>query len=195
MRVRKHNGTEQVAIIAASLCLLSTFSLEVRAEPPAEKPPRFGIYMPKLDVYTQTDDVATRIISYERSINLADIPLAEHPIISEDDLLSYDWETHTLHLKKSAWWRVHPPSSHGLPFVVVVDGAPIYVGAFWTQFSSIPSEVPVIIWDYEKKATDMPILPRAIKRDAAPDPRDNRKLKAVLKALDKLKTDEASAKR
>jgi hypothetical protein len=121
------------------------------------KRPRFGIYMPKLDVYTQTSDVQDRVIAYERTTKPGEIPLAKYPIISEDDVLGYDWDTHTLQLRNSIWFTVRQPGMHGLPFVVVVDGVPIYVGAFWSDLSSIPSVVPSIRWDDQRKSKEISI--------------------------------------
>jgi hypothetical protein len=152
------------------------------------KQPRFGIYMPKLDVYTQTQDVTERVIAYQRTTKLSEIPLAEFPIVSEEDLLSYDWDTHALEMTNSFWFRVRQPSSHGIPFVVVVDGVPIYVGAFWSQYSSIPSGVPTIMWDGQQKSRRISIgkasLPAKSGQD---DPRFNEKLKQALQELGKLK--------
>jgi hypothetical protein len=154
------------------------------------KRPRFGIYMPKLDVYTATPDVQDRVAAYLRTTKPGEIPLAGHPIVSEDDIVSYDWETHTLHLKRSVWFTIRQPGVYGVPFVVVVDGVPCYVGAFWSAVSSIPSHVPCIIWDHERKSKDITIqkaYPTA-KSGQGDDPRSNEQLKNVLQELGKLRT-------
>ena len=174
--------------LAATLVSVTAFSFSASAE--ETKRPRFGIYMPKLDVYTQTMDVTERVIAYQRTSKPDEIPLAEFPIISDEDLLSYDWETHTLELRKSRWFMVRSPSSHGIPFVVVVDGVPIYVGAFWSEFSSIPSSVPTIMWDDRQtsKAMTIGLGSRATTSDDRKDPRSNEKLKQALQELGKLKS-------
>jgi hypothetical protein len=146
--------------------------------------------MPKLDVYTQTSDVQDRVIAYERTTKPGEIPLAEFPIISEEDVLGYDWDTHTLQLRNSIWFTVRQPGMHGLPFVVVVDGVPIYVGAFWSDDSSIGSAVPSIRWDDQRKSKKISIQ-RAYpssRSGQVDDPRTNEKLKKVLQELGKLKT-------
>jgi hypothetical protein len=154
--------------------------------------PRFGIFMPRLDVYSQTPDVIDRVTAYLRRSDPSEIPLAEYPIISEEDLLSYDWNTHTMHLGQSIWFRIREPGVHGLPFVVVVDGAPLYVGAFWSHISSIATPLPVIMWDHERKSKDLVIqraypTPEAAGKSA--DPRGNPRLKRVLEELGKLEVD------
>jgi hypothetical protein len=153
------------------------------------KQPRFGIYMPKLDVYTATSDVTERVTSYLRTMKPGEIPLAEFPIVSEEDLLSYDWDTHTFELSQRLWFRIRRPGSHGLPFIVVVDGLPIYVGAFWSSSSSIPSSVPIIMWDGEQKSKEL-VIQRAYPTaefGKGDDPRSNEKLRQVLQDLGKLK--------
>jgi hypothetical protein len=175
-------------LLALAAILVSAIVSAAAAE--GVKQPRFGIYMPKLDVYTPTMDVTERVIAYQRTSKPDEIPLAEFPIISDEDLLSYDWETHTLELHKSRWFMIRQPSSHGIPFVVVVDGTPIYVGSFWSEYSSIPSSVPTIMWDGRQTSKTMTIGPgsRATTSADRDDPRSNEKLKQVLKELGKLKT-------
>jgi len=73
---------------------------------------------------------------------LADIPLEDNPLIAEDDILSYNRETHEMELTEEAYARVIslfslPVDVDGMPFVVVVDDEPIYSGAFYTPLSSI----------------------------------------------------------
>lgn len=151
--------------------------------------PRFGIFMPKLDVYTQTPDVMDRIIAYLRS-KPSEIPLAEHPIISEADLLSYNWNDHALQLRHPIWYRLSAPSVRGAPFVVVADGVPLYTGAFWTPLSSISTPVPVILWDLSRQSTRLIIqkgYPSSHFAGQATDPRENDLLRKVLAELGKLR--------
>jgi hypothetical protein len=153
------------------------------------KRPRIGIYMPKLDVYTQTPDVQERVLVYLRTTKPSEIPLAEEPIVSEDDVLSYDWATHTLKLRDSIWFKIREPGMHGLPFVMVVDNESVYVGAFWSPLSSISTHVPVILWDTERKAKEMTINWAYPTSDFGhgSDPRANERLKKALDELSKLK--------
>ncbi len=74
-------------------------------------------------------------------------PLAEEsaptcvgtPMLSLDDILTYDWDMHAMTLTDAAYARLaglHIPVAPGIPFVACVDSAPIYTGAFWTPLSS-----------------------------------------------------------
>jgi hypothetical protein len=187
--------------IASCAFLTTTFSLVfslLMAVPlggfrAMQERPRFGIFMPKLDVYSRTPDVQQRVLAYLRT-KPAKIPLADFPIISEDDLLSYDWDTHTLHLRDSIWQKIpRPGNGIGTPFAVVVDGTPIYVGAFWSGISSLGNTCPVIVSQYfgydERDSKDLTIrlgfLGTPIQ--GLPDPRNNERLKKVLAELGKLK--------
>ena len=171
---------------ASLILFLMPFLVTLPAE---SQQPRFGIFMPKLDVFTLTPDVTDRVNSYFRSPP-GEIPLADYPIISEDDLLSYDWSTHTLLLRHSIWHKLPEPAVHGAPFVVVADGAPLYVGAFWTSISSLSTPVPVIMWDRRRESTRLAIqrgYPSPKAAEGVADPRANSRLWKVLEELGKLK--------
>lgn len=78
-------------------------------------------------------------------INLADpgsLELQEPPLISEDDILHYDLDTHEIELTAAAFARVLslftlPIDSDGIPFVVSVSGEPVYAGALYSPASSL----------------------------------------------------------
>jgi len=152
--------------------------------------PRFGIFMPKLDVYSGTPDVVQRVDEYLRS-KPAEIPLADYPVISETNLLSYEWDTNALHLQDSIWLTIPWRGIRPLPFVLVVDGTPLYVGAFWSSASSFAHPGPVIVPEHFGFAEDGKHLviqlgyPKPFPN--TPDPRNNDKLKKVLEELGKLK--------
>ncbi|HEY55065.1 MAG TPA: hypothetical protein G4N91_02130 [Dehalococcoidia bacterium] len=69
---------------------------------------------------------------------LSQIELAEQPIISIDDIVSYHQETHEIELTSDAYQRLMALdiTTSGMAFVACVDGQPIYWGAFWARFSS-----------------------------------------------------------
>ena len=61
------------------------------------------------------------------------------PILSADDVVSYDWATHEMTLTDAAYERLarlRVPVAPGIPFVVCVGREPIYRGEFWSSFSS-----------------------------------------------------------
>lgn len=69
---------------------------------------------------------------------LSHVDLAEQPVISTKDIVSYNVITHEILLTAEAFDRVsslHVPVS-GRSFMVCVDRQPIYWGAFWTLLSS-----------------------------------------------------------
>lgn len=66
------------------------------------------------------------------------VELAEEPVLTADDIISYDAQTHEIKLKTSGREklnRIEVPVQ-GTSFMVCINKAPIYWGAFWTDFSS-----------------------------------------------------------
>ncbi len=150
----------------------------------------FGIFMPREDVLSRTPDVEERIRLYLQS-KPGEIPLAKDPLISDRDIESYDWNTHTLAVDASVIQRIHAPLVWGTPFVVVADGEPVYVGAFYTLASSQSCPVPVILTDRFLNRTNSLVIQRAYAAAAADlvanDPRSDARIKNALQALGKLK--------
>jgi hypothetical protein len=69
---------------------------------------------------------------------LSHIAIAETPLISNDDIVSYIWDTHEIKLTPEAFQKLQPlqvPTT-GVSFVVCVDESPVYWGAFWAGYSS-----------------------------------------------------------
>jgi hypothetical protein len=78
---------------------------------------------------------------------LSHVSLADKPLISEADIVSYLKTTHEIQLTDEAFQKIvnlEVPVS-GKSFVVCVDRNPIYWGAFWTPISSISFD-GVTIW-------------------------------------------------
>lgn len=75
------------------------------------------------------------------------IPLADKPLISNEDIVSYDWETHEIVLTPQAFEKINAmqPPVNGTLFVACVDGGPVYTGAFWTMASSLSYDGAVIM--------------------------------------------------
>ena len=97
-------------------------------------------------IYLTAGSVDARVFAQEPG-GWKDLPLAREPIISDTDIVAYDFSKHAMRLKPQALKRLPPPSVAGTPFVVVVNGERIYPGAFYTSLSSIPCDVPVIVTD------------------------------------------------
>ncbi len=78
---------------------------------------------------------------------LSHVDIAETPIISIDDIITYNAQTHEIKLTNTAYDRILnlEVPVQGRSFLVCVDRAPIYWGAFWTPISSM-SFGGVTIW-------------------------------------------------
>ena len=82
---------------------------------------------------------------------LSHIDIADEPIIGLDDIVSYNWETHDIKLTEPAAERVDILELIGKPFVVCVDRAPIYAGAFWSNVISRTYDGVVILHPLEEE--------------------------------------------
>ncbi len=93
----------------------------------------FGIYL-LLDKSITTSEAKT--------INLGLLKLQTEPIICLDDIISYDWSTHTIDLQTEAFERFKSldtmnVSTYGLPFLVLVGNERIYLGNIYPMYSSL----------------------------------------------------------
>src|SRR4030042_198608 len=70
---------------------------------------------------------------------LSHVDIEEQPIISMEDIITYNAQTHEITLTTSAFERISQLEVpvRGKSFVVCVDRGPIYWGAFWTPVSSL----------------------------------------------------------
>jgi hypothetical protein len=69
---------------------------------------------------------------------LSHVEIDDAPLISGEDIVSYDWETHDILLTPEAFQRLDSMQipTNGVSFLVCVDGSPLYWGAFWALYSS-----------------------------------------------------------
>jgi hypothetical protein len=81
-------------------------------------------------------------------IDLDTIPLETEPILTQDDIVRYDAETHTFDLTLEAAERLEALQwpLRGPAFVLTVGADRIYAGAFWTPLSSLSFDGIVILW-------------------------------------------------
>jgi LysM repeat protein len=96
----------------------------------------FGIYL--VDSQASPHEV--------QQMNLSALDLAETPILSAADIVTYDANTHEFQLTEAAYARIGALEVpvQGVPFVVVAGGERIYSGAFWVAYSSLSFEGIVI---------------------------------------------------
>ncbi|PPD58173.1 hypothetical protein [Dehalogenimonas etheniformans] len=112
-----------VLFLAVVLTGMATLGACTSKEPATEG---FAIYLTK-------NDISPTMLPAMNYIGLADAPL-----ISGDDIVSYDAKTHEIKLSDEAFVRITElkvPTT-GKSFVVCVDNQIKYVGAFWTPISS-----------------------------------------------------------
>ena len=78
---------------------------------------------------------------------LSHVDIAERPIITISDIITYDAQEHELRLTVSAFERVSQLDvpTRGKSFIVCIDKRPIYWGAFWVPWSSMSFD-GVTIW-------------------------------------------------
>jgi len=78
---------------------------------------------------------------------LSHVKLADQPIISVEDVITYNAQTHELKLTDEAFERISQldVTTRGRSFIVCVDKRPIYLGAFWVGWSCT-FFVGVTIW-------------------------------------------------
>jgi hypothetical protein len=111
--------------IAVSLLLMVVISFCGCKSPEGEG---FAIYLPARDIPVSQMPI------------LSHVDLADKPLISLVDIVSYSRSTHEIQLTSEAYSRItnlEVPVS-GKAFLVCIDHYPVYWGAFWTPFSSIP---------------------------------------------------------
>ena len=86
----------------------------------------FAIYLTREDIFPSDMEA------------LSHVELADDPIISSEDIISYDAESHEIKLTDAAYNRISQLEvpMGGKPFLVCVDKSPIYWGAFWVDLSS-----------------------------------------------------------
>jgi hypothetical protein len=129
------NRTSHLLIIIFSLILLGC--------QPAQND-HFAIYLLSQDI------PATEL----SQIDIGQLTLESSPILSNDDIVSYDKTRHIVELTQAAFDRIQgiftlPVKVDGIPFVVCVGKERIYTGAFWTPLSSLSYDGVVIMQTFD----------------------------------------------
>lgn len=118
-------------MIKKALYLLLFGALVVTGCTP-EEADGFAIYL------LEQDMPATEILG----MDIEELILEDEPILSADDIILYDWDTHTIELSSEGYSSIQdlfllPVNVSGIPFVACVGSQRIYTGAFWTPASSL----------------------------------------------------------
>ena len=124
-------------------------------------------------------------------MDVGSIPLEDAPVITTDDIVFYEKETHSMKLAPSAYERLMQMGVpvNGRPFVVCLDGEPVYAGAFWVMWSSLSFDGVVILLPALMDSTTVQIEPGYPAPDffQGKDPRNNKKIFRSLEKAGKLK--------
>jgi outer membrane protein assembly factor BamD (BamD/ComL family) len=163
-------------------------SPEVPAESAAQETHSVGLY-----VVTLPDSVGQA-----RRMQMADLKLAAEPLISQDDISQYDWQTHTIHLKPGVLHRIQGFKFRlTKPFVMVADGRRLYMGMLSSPLSSEGYNGVPVIWFWPETLSAQ--QQDTIKIESPPydghsqrDPRSDETLKQALQGIDVLKDSGAS---
>jgi hypothetical protein len=92
----------------------------------------------KIEIYLLKD---MKIEDLKDIKNFNEIKLIEHPVITQDDIIKYNWEKQIIRIKNINI----SDNVEGLPFILKANNDSIYIGAFWTVLSSFkPPEIPLI---------------------------------------------------
>lgn len=117
-----------VGILLALGIVVSSFSATAADE-------GFAIYLTEQDIPPAQMEV------------LSHVNLTDQPLISSEDVITYNAQTHEIRLTNQAFGRIRELEVpvQGRAFMVCVDKRSIYWGAFWTPISSISFD-GVTIW-------------------------------------------------
>ena len=126
--------------------------------------------------------------------DLNKIELHKTPLITDSDIIRYDWGKHEMILSNDGIKKIPNKKDtgvHGKSFVIVANGVRCYKGAFWTSLSSVSHPNPIInIGPYfDKRPKDVIKIERAYPSETfevGPGPRNNDLIYKVLFDLNKI---------
>ncbi len=128
------NRTKRILMILLAASLSACGLADLGPDPTAEPVGEFAIFLPIEDL--TLDDVH----------NLDEIILQEAPVLSMDDIIAYDAETHVIELEPTVAERWDGLELTGRFFVVMVGKELIYAGAFMAAYFSRTYDGVVILW-------------------------------------------------
>ena len=121
---------------------------------------------------------------------LSHVEITQAPIISLEDIITYDASTHEVRLTDGAYRRISELEVpvRGKSFLVCLDKSPVYWGAFWVMYSSMSFEGITIMKPLIEGPREMKIelgypAPSFFK---GKDPRNNLEIMKSLKKAGKL---------
>ena len=141
-----------------------------------------------------TNSFGIYLVTGNATGDLSHVQPAKTPVISDADIVSYDFAKHLVKLKPKAFTRIRDRDRIATPFVLKVNRTRIYLGVFVSPISAVSYDVPSIIYDERMPDPELPPDVLRISRSypdlgrlPGPDPRSDARIKDVLAALHKLK--------
>ncbi|MGD2253772.1 MAG: hypothetical protein PVF70_12735 [Anaerolineales bacterium] len=117
-----------------SLVLAGCVSITILGETTPTAAGEFAIYLPATEQFV---DAIT---------DLELVALADEPVISTLDIVSYDAQSHEIVILPAAADRMDQLELPGKAFIVTVGGQPVYAGEFMAAYFSRSSDHVVILW-------------------------------------------------
>jgi hypothetical protein len=117
-----------------SLALAGCISITIFGEATPSATGEFAIYLPATEQFV---DAIT---------DLELVALADEPVISTLDIVSYDAQSHEIVILPAAADRMDQLDLPGRAFIVTVGGQPVYSGEFMAAYFSRSSDHVVILW-------------------------------------------------
>jgi hypothetical protein len=123
---------------------------------------------------------------------MSHLELADEPLISVVDIVSYSASTHEIELTAEAYRRIAALEVPvwGKAFAVCVDGHPVYWGAFWTAISSMSFDGVTILLPIRPEPHVIQLqlgYPESPELFKGEDPRGNGRILESLKQAGKLR--------
>ena len=127
---------------------------------PAKKKPRFAIHLVE----------KPESLGETQKTPLDELTLAEEPLITEDDVVTYVKELGEFVLRPGWRKRLTGDKRGPRPFVVSLKGKPWFLGAFWNSGISLAPPVPAVYPDGGLGVFHKPKLKDAIRIEQMPEP-------------------------
>jgi len=134
--------------------------------------PRFGLYLVN-----------------KPHAELEKVELEAEPLLTEKDITTYNWATHTIELTGQGVKQVASAVAaglHGKTFVIVADGQRCYRGALWRSVSSRSYPNPVILAPLRGHTIEVQRAYPSAKFAKGDDPRSDARILKVLRETGKI---------
>jgi len=156
----------EVLIIALALATLAgcsaTAPVSIAGQPTATQPPPSSAFVEPTPTPAGENRFSIHLLAHNvpphQLAILSHLELEKDPLLSIEDIASYNKATHEIELTGTGYERIHALSvpTNGKAFAVCVGGQPVYAGAFWVAYSSLSFDGIVI--DVTRATKENPVL-------------------------------------